>query len=275
VEPHRGQPSAAEVKPHRGQPSAADYLPPVLLLVGALAVWQAIAVWRHVPAWLLPSPTHIVATLIADGHLLAANAGATAFESVAGFALALVVAAGCALAIRFSRPLERALWPILVASQTVPVPAVAPLLVLWFGYGLFPKVIVVALVTFFPLVVNAVDGLRAADPQILDAMRTLGASPRRLFLLVELPGAMPSVFTGIKTAATYAVIGAVLGEWLGGTRGLGVIMVLAQGQLLTARVFAAIVWLSAIGVAMFSLAALAERLALPWYHTRSRERNWS
>lgn len=251
-----------------------DLLPPAVLLLAALALWQALTVWRHVPPWLLPSPARIAATLLADGGLLLRNAGATAFESVAGFTLALLVAAGLALLIRFSRPCERALWPVIVASQTVPVPAVAPLLVLWFGYGLLPKVIVVALVTFFPLVVNAVDGLRAADPERKDALRTLGASPGQLFLLVELPGALPGVFTGIKTAAAYAVIGAVLGEWLGGMRGLGVVMVQASAQLLTARVFAAIVWLAAIGVAMFGLAALAERLALPWYHDEKRERSW-
>lgn len=260
--------------PARASRRWTGYLPPLLLLLGALVVWQAVAVWRHVPAWLLPTPARIAATLVADGHLLLSGAAATATESVVGFALALGVAAALALAIRFSPVLERTLWPVVVASQTVPVPAVAPLLVLWFGYGLLPKVIVVALVTFFPLVVNTVDGLRGADPQLLDALQTLGASPRRLFWLVELPGALPAVFTGIKTAATYAVIGAVLGEWLGGTRGLGVVMVQASAQLLTARVFAAIVWLAAIGVAMFALAALAERLALPWYHSARRDRNW-
>lgn len=252
----------------------ATVVPSLALLVIALAIWQFVVGARRVPAWLLPSPARIVATLVHDRGLFLHNAGTTLLESVAGFALALLVAAALAPAIRFSRTLERALWPVLVASQTIPVPALAPLLVLWLGYGVAPKIVVVALICFFPLVINAVDGLRGADPQLLDAMRTLGASRGRLFLLVELPGAMPAVFTGIKTAATYAVIGAVLGEWLGGSSGLGVVMIQAKAQLLTARVFAAIVWLSLIGVAMFAVAALAERWALPWYHTDSRERHW-
>jgi ABC-type nitrate/sulfonate/bicarbonate transport system permease component len=254
--------------------AAAAYLPALGLLSLAAAIWQAVVAARGVPPWLLPSPARIAATLVSDRALFLANAGTTAAESVAGLTAAVVVAAGLALGIRFSRTLDRALWPLLVASQTVPVPALAPLLVLWMGYGMAPKIVVVALVCFFPLVVNAVDGLRAADPQTLDALRTLGADRRRLFLLVELPGALPAAFTGFKTAAAYAVIGAVLGEWLGGDRGLGVVMIQAKAQLLTARVFAALVWLSAIGVAMFALAALAERLALPWYHTAERERNW-
>jgi len=270
-EPIRGAPSGGRSP---GLRRHAGYLPSLLLLAAGLGVWQVIVQGRGVPAWLLPSPARIAGSLVADRGLLLANAGTTAFESVAGFALSLVVAAALALGIRFVRPLERALWPLLVASQTVPVPAIAPLLVLWLGYGVAPKIVVVALICFFPLVVNAVDGLRAAPPQLLDALRTLGAGRRQLFLLVEVPGALPAAFTGLKTAAAYAVVGAVLGEWLGGAHGLGVVMIQAKAQLLTARVFAAVVWLSALGVAMFGLAALAERLALPWYHTAARERNW-
>ncbi len=258
----------------RGRAGRGGYLPALGLVVAAVVAWQAAVVVRSVPAWLLPSPARIASSLVADRALFAANAGTTAVESIAGFALSLVVAGLLAAAIRFSRTLERVLWPLLVASQTVPVPAIAPLLVLWMGYGIAPKIVVVALICFFPLTVNAVDGLRAADPQLLDALRTLGADRRRLFWQVEVPGALPAAFTGIKTAAAYAVVGAVLGEWLGGVRGLGVVMLQAKAQLLTARVFASLVWLSAIGVAMFGLAALAERLALPWYHTAVRERNW-
>lgn len=249
--------------------------PSVLLLAVALAAWQAVSVWHHVPAWLLPSPVAIWHTLRRDRGLLAANALVTATEAVVGFLAALVLAAALAAGLRFSRLLERTLWPLLVASQTVPVPAVAPLLVLWLGYGELPKVIVVALICFFPVVVTAVDGLRAADPDTLDALRTLGASGGRLFWTVEVPTALPGFFSGVKTAATYGVVGAVLGEWLGGSRGLGVVMTQASAQLLTARVFAALLWLAGIGIAMFLAAVLAERLALPWYHTEARRRQWS
>ena len=213
-------------------------------------------------------------TLWSDAGLLARNAGTTALESLVGFGLALMTAALLATALRFSPLLARSLWPLLVGSQTVPVPAIAPLLVLWLGYGIWPKVVVVALVCFFPVVVNAVDGLRSADPELLQALETLGADRGQLFWLVEVPGALPSLFTGIKTAAAYAVIGAVLGEWLGGVHGLGVVMIQASAELLTARVFAALVWLAALGLGFFGLATLAERWALPWYHTAARERIW-
>jgi ABC-type nitrate/sulfonate/bicarbonate transport system permease component len=258
----------------QGATPVGGWAPALALLAGTVLAWQAVVTAGHVPAWLLPSPLRIARTLLADRDLFWANAGTTVLECLLGLALAAVVAAALALAIRFSRTLERALWPVLVASQTVPVPALAPLLVLWLGYGLAPKVVVVALICFFPLVINTVDGLRAADPQRLDALRTLGATRSQLFFLVEIPGALPAAFTGIKTAATYAVIGAVLGEWLGGVHGLGVVMIQAKAQLLTARVFAALVWLCALGVAFFGLAALAERLALPWYHDAQRGRQW-
>jgi ABC-type nitrate/sulfonate/bicarbonate transport system permease component len=258
----------------RGLRAAGRYGPALLLLCLAVAAWQTVTTLRRVPSWLLPSPGRIAADLVAQRGLLLPNAATTAFESLAGFGAALLVAALLSAAIRFSRVLERALWPLLVASQTVPVPAIAPLLVLWLGYGMAPKIVVVALICFFPLVINAVDGLRAADPQLLEAFRTLGAGRGQTFWLIEVPGALPAAFTGLKTAAAYAVVGAVLGEWLGGVHGLGVVMLQAKAQLLTARVFASLVWLSAIGIAMFGLTALAERLALPWYHTVARERTW-
>jgi ABC-type nitrate/sulfonate/bicarbonate transport system permease component len=241
---------------------------------GVVVLWQAATTVRHVPGWLLPSPARIARSLVADRGLLAGNAVVTLTEAVLGFGLSVVLALGLAVAMRFSRALERTLWPLLVASQTVPIPAIAPLLVLWLGYGEAPKVVVVVLICFFPVVVTAMDGLRAADPDTLDAFRTLGAGRGRLFWLVEAPQALPAVFSGVKTAAAYAVIGAVFGEWLGGDRGLGVVMVQAAAQLLTARVFAALVWLAALGVALFGAVAGLERLLLPWHHTERRRMQW-
>ena len=254
--------------------AAAGYGPAAILLIAGIAAWQFVGHAAHAPAWLLPSPWRIATTLWTDRGLLDAGAWATAEEAWLGFGAALILAVLFALAIRFSALAESALWPLLVASQTVPIPAVAPLLVLWLGYGMLPKIVVVALICFFPVVVTAVDGLRAADPDTLDALRTLGGTRGRLFWSVEAPGALPAVASGVKTSAAYAVVGAVLGEWLGGTRGLGVVMVQASAQLLTARVFAAVVWLAALGIATFAAAALAERAWLPWYHTAERGRRW-
>lgn len=241
------------------------YGPSGALLAVFFGLWQLGAAGLHVASWVLPSPLLILHTLWSDRLLLWSNAGVTLTETLLGFVAALAGGLGLAVAIRFSRLLERALWPLLVASQTVPVPAIAPALVIWLGYGLAPKVVVVALICFFPIVVNTVDGFRAVDPDLLRALSTLGAGRRRLFWEVEVPAALPSLFSGAKVAVTFSVIGAVLGEWVGSSRGIGFVMIQASAQLLTARVFAAIAVLSAIGVGLFLLVSLLERTCLPWY----------
>jgi ABC-type nitrate/sulfonate/bicarbonate transport system permease component len=243
---------------------AKRYLPPASLLLLAVLVWQGASSAFRVPSWVLPSPGLILRTLYTDRALLAANAGVTLEETLIGFALALLAGLGLALLVHWSPLAERALWPLLVASQTVPVPAIAPALVIWLGFGLAPKIVVVGLVCFFPIVVATVDGFRSVDRELADALRTLGASPRRIFAEVEWPAAVPSVFSGVKIAITFSVIGAVLGEWVGASAGLGYTMIRASSQLLTARVFAAIAVLSAAAMLLFGLTVLAERRVLRW-----------
>jgi ABC-type nitrate/sulfonate/bicarbonate transport system permease component len=240
------------------------YLPPASLLLLAVLLWQGASAALRVPSWVLPSPGLILRTLYSDRALLADNAGVTLEETLVGFALALAAGIGLALLVHWSPVAQRALWPLLVASQTVPVPAIAPALVIWLGFGLAPKVVVVALVCFFPIVVATVDGLRGVDREWLDALRTLGANPRRLFAEVEWPAAMPSILSGVKIAITFSVIGAVLGEWVGATSGLGYTMIRASSQLLTARVFAAIAVLSAAAMLLFGATVLVERHILRW-----------
>jgi ABC-type nitrate/sulfonate/bicarbonate transport system permease component len=234
------------------------------LLALAVLAWQAVAAVARVPAWLFPSPADIARSLWIDRELLWSNAGVTLGETLVGFALAFVAGVGVAVVIRFSRVAERALWPLLVASQTVPVPAIAPALVIWLGFGLAPKAVVVALICFFPLTVNTVDGFRSVDPDLVNALRTLGASPWRLFREVEVPAALPYLFSGTKVAIAFSVIGAVLGEWVGASRGLGYELLRAESQFLTARLFAAIAVLSAMGIGLFAAASLLERWCLPW-----------
>lgn len=238
--------------------------PPLLVLGLALLGWETAVRLDGTPAWLLPRPSAVGRTLWEDRGLLAHHARVTGQEVLAGFALAL--AAGCALAVLIdaSRVVERALYPIVVASQAIPIVALAPLLLVWFGYGLLPKVIVTALVAFFPIVVTTVDGLRGADREALDLVRAMGAGRLGRFRLVKLPAALPALFSGARIGVAVAVIGAVFGEYVGAKAGLGYLMNISSGRLLTARVFACIVVLAVMAIALFAAVAAAERLALPW-----------
>ncbi len=236
-----------------------------LLLVGlALGVWEGWVRLAGTPAWLLPPPSAVARTLVDDRALLLRHARVTLAEVLLGFALALAAGVLLAVLIDASATVERAVYPLVVASQTVPVPALAPLLLVWFGYGLLPKVLVTALVAFFPIAVNTVDGLRATDRDALRLLRTLGAGRWARFRLAKLPSALPSLFSGARVGVAVSVIGAVFGELVGASEGLGYLTTRAAADFLTARVMAAVAVLAAMGIGLFALVALAERLLLPW-----------
>ncbi len=253
-------------KPSRGGRFAAEWLPPLGLVAVVIALWQGATTALQLPRWLLPSPIDIIGAFQTSGELIAAHSWITLQEVLIGFGLAFVVGVLLAIAIAHSRTLERAIYPFVIASQTVPVVAIAPLLLIWFGYELLPKVIVVALICFFPICVNMVDGLRSVDPDLVHLLRTLGSSQWQLFTKAQFPASLPFLFSGTKVAIAVSVIGAVMGEWVGASAGLGYFMVRSASQFQTARVFAAIVVLSLMGIALFALASLAERVFLPWYH---------
>jgi ABC-type nitrate/sulfonate/bicarbonate transport system permease component len=245
----------------------------VLILVGLLAAWEAWVRLGDVPRWQLPAPSIIARELVNSWGLLWENTLITLQEVILGFLAALVTGLLLAAGIAYSRVLERSLYPLVIASQTIPIIAIAPLLLIWVGYGITPKVIVVALISFFPISVNTVDGLRSVDPDMLNMMRTLGASRWQIFTKLQVPASLPQMFTGIKIGIAVSVIGAVIGEWVGASAGLGYLMTYSQPLFLTARVFAAIVVLSAMGIGLFLLTSLVERLMLPWYYTEKRARS--
>lgn len=250
--------------------SARAVLAPLALAAAALGAWELAARWDvladalSIEPFLVPSPSEIAAALWEDRALLAEDGWVTLQEIVLGFGVSLAAGLGFATLLHLSETMRRAFYPLLVASQTVPIIAIAPILVVWFGFGIGPILAIIALICFFPITVNTLDGLRAVDPDLIKLMRTLDASRARIFLRAEAPSALPYAFSGAKIAVAVAVIGAVFGEWSGSSAGLGHLMLQASAQLETARLFAAVVVLSAFAVGLFGLLTLLERRIAWW-----------
>jgi len=238
----------------------------LVLLLALLGGWEAYARLSGIDEFVLPAPTAIAQALYDDRSLLWSNFTVTAGEIGLGMLVAIVLGLACAAAIHFSDGLRRALYPLLVGSQTIPIVLIAPLLVAWWGFGLTPKLAIVALVCFFPIVVPTLDALDRVDEDLSKLMRTFGASRWQTFRMVEAPAAMPGVLTGAKLSVAIAAIAATLAELAGSDAGLGNLMLKAIPQFETARAFAAVLILSAFSVALFALLALAERRLLPWAH---------
>jgi putative hydroxymethylpyrimidine transport system permease protein len=249
---------------------ASTWLAPLAVVAALLGAWQLAARWDlladalGIEPFLVPAPSDIAESLWEDRNLLAENAWVTLQEVLAGLAIALVLGFALAVVLHLSPTLRRAFYPLLVASQSVPVIAIAPILIVWFGFGIGPKLAIIALVCFFPVTVNTLDGLRAVDPALVRMMRTLDAGRGRILRAVEAPSALPYFFSGAKVAAAIAVIGAVFGEWSGANEGLGHLILTSQAQLQTARVFAAVVVLSAIAITLVGVLALAQRRFAGW-----------
>ena len=243
---------------------------PGLLLAALLGAWQlaastgALADVLGLESFLVPSPAEIADSLWQNRSLLAENAWVTLQEIVFGLACALVAGVGFAALMHLSRTLRDAAYPLIVASQTIPIVVLSPVLLVWFGFGIGPKVVVVALICFFPITVNVLAGLRAADPEAIKALRTLDGSRRQIFRRVEAPGALGSFFTGAKIAVVLAPIGAVFGEWVGGSAGLGHLILQDNAQLEVAREFAAVAVLAAMALILIGLIALVERHVVTW-----------
>ena len=234
----------------------------VLLMIG---LWELYVRAAHVPAYLIPAPSQIAVSLKDDWSTILGPAMlVTMREMLVGFVIAVVAGIGLAIVLHMFRPLRRAVYPLLIASQTIPVVVLAPILVIRFGYGILPKVIIVALICFFPIVVNELDGLRSVDDDFIRMMKTLDASRWAIFRRIEFPAALPSLFSGMRIAATFAAIGAVFGEWSGASAGLGYVMLEATPNLQTARIFASILILTLNALLLFGLVSLLERLLVPW-----------
>lgn len=250
---------------------AVNYGPAVILIIVGLGIWELLIRLLDVPNFIWPPPSLIAATIrdeIGDiGHHTLVTLG----EVVLGFAISVAAGLAFGIFLHLSTAVRRGVYPILIASQSIPTIVLAPVFALIMGFGIGPKLAVISLFCFFPIVVGTIDGLRSVDPEYVRMMLTLDGNRRAIFRRVEFPAALPQIFTGTRVAATYAAIGAVFGEWAGADAGLGWQMLQAKGRLDTELVFADIVFITAMALALFGLVSLIERLTIPWARTQ-RER---
>lgn len=260
------EPTAPAATPSqtRARNAFGRYWPPALVVVGTIALWELVIRVFDVPTYIWSPPTLIVDTMQERFSELLSHAAVTLMETLVGFFFAVVFGLGFGILLHFSVLAKRSLYPVLIASQSIPTVVLAPVFVLVLGFGLWPKVSVVALFCFFPIVVGTIDGLMGVDREYVRMMLTLDATRMGIFRRVEFPAALPQIFTGMRVGATYAAIGAVFGEWAGSQSGLGWQMLQAKGRLDTALVFADIVFITVMALGLFGAVSLVERLTIPW-----------
>jgi NitT/TauT family transport system permease protein len=242
-----------------------------LVFAGLFVGWEAACRWADVPQWLLPAPSQILNGLWESRDILPLHVFTTAYEVFLGFGLAVAIGVPLSIAIVMSPLARKIIYPILVVLQSVPKVALAPVILLWMGYGIESKVFVAALTAVFPIIINASAGMEAVPRELLELSRSLNASPLKVFRKVRLPFAMPHLFSGMKVAMALALIGAVVGEFVGSDRGLGYLILTFSSTMNTPLVFGAMLLLALLGVALFYVVSYAERLLCPWYARPSRE----
>jgi ABC-type nitrate/sulfonate/bicarbonate transport system permease component len=263
------------VVPARRKPGlGGQLLPPLVILALCVLAWAALAEATGLSAFILPSPLEVLRAGWETRAALLPALRTTMIETAIGLMLAVALGAAIAAAVDLSSFLRRALYPLLVASQTVQILAIAPLLIIWFGFGMTSKVFIVVLICFFPLTLSMADGLASADPDLVALFRAMGARRGQIWRMIRLPAALPAFFSGLKIAVTYSVVGATIAEWVGGTEGLGLYMLRSKNALATDQVFVAILVTSAVSIGLFLLVYLIERWSLPWYYSAQRSEHW-
>jgi ABC-type nitrate/sulfonate/bicarbonate transport system permease component len=251
-----------------------DVLPPILLIGILVTGWYFVAKVSGLSAFILPTPLDVIQAGWETRSLLLNAIGVTLLSTGIGLVLALLAGIGIAALMDFLPLARRALYPILVVSQTIQILAIAPILVIWFGFGLTPTIFIVILFCFFPLAISSATGLTSADPDLISLLRAMGANKKQIWRMVRVPSALPSFFSGLKLAVTYSVVAATIGEWVGGSSGLGLYMLRSKNALATDQVFVAMIITSLISIALFMLVYGMERVALPWYYSKQRTEQW-
>lgn len=251
-----------------------DVAPPLSLLVVLGLAWYFVAEFSGLGSFVLPSPVDVARAAWETRDLLLDSVGTTMMTTAIGLVIALVAGVGLAALVDFWSLARRALYPLLVVSQTLQILAIAPILVIWFGFGMVPTVSIVVLFCFFPLTISTADGLASSDPELVALLRAMGAGRRQIWRMVRLPSALPSFFTGLRMAVTYSVVAATVGEWVGGSPGLGLYLLRSKNSLATDQVFAAMFVTSLLSICLFLLVMGIERIALPWYYSAQRQEQW-
>ncbi len=242
----------------------ADILPPIFAFFLLIILWETAVYLGWVPQNMLPAPRHIVAQGVKNWEILFSHSYTTLTVTLIGFSLSVLVAFIFSCILDFSKILRKAILPLLIISQTIPIIALAPLVILWFGFGLLPKVLLVAFVTFFPMVVGLLQGFEMADYDAQQLLKTMHASRLKIFYYVRLPGAMPSFFSALKISITYAVVGAIFAEYAGAISGLGVYMLQSKNLFRTDLVLAAVIVTSILTLILFALVVVIEKISAPW-----------
>jgi len=244
---------------------------PVLFIAALVVLWQVLVALLQVPDYLLPAPSVIYGATAEGMAFFPNHIWVTFYETVVGFILAIVIGIALGMAIVQSGFFRDAVYPLLVISQVLPKVAIAPLFVLWFGYGLFPKIALTFVIAFFPVVVNTIAGLTAIEPEMIDLARTYHATPWKVFIKVRLPNSVPYIMTGLEVAITLCVVGAVVAEFVASDVGLGFLITLFSYQMKTASMFACFLWLSLMGLALYELVVYSKNLLTPWYVKKLRQ----
>ncbi|MBW9159142.1 ABC transporter permease [Clostridium tagluense] len=246
---------------------------PIFFQLVILFMWQiAIDKWK-VPQYILPSPKDIIITLVNILPSITKHIYATLCEALIGFTISILLALILAILMDNVKLIKKCVYPILVVSQTIPIIALAPLFVIWFGFGTLPKIIVVVLVCFFPIVISLMDGLESVDMDMINLLKTMGASKFKIFTMVKLPASTVNFFSGLRIAATYSIMGAVIGEWLGGDKGLGVYMIRAKNSYALDKVFAVIIIIVLLSMGLFGLLYLLQYFFTPWSRNKADKKN--
>ena len=244
---------------------------PFWLILILLVLWDIAVRLFKIPPYLIPPPLAVVTQLGAEWPMLRAQSLPTLSASLGGFAASALIGVPMAMWIAYSRTVESFVYPLLVFSQSVPKVAIAPLFVVWFGFGIVPKVIAAFLLGFFPVVVSTVQGFKSVDPDVIDLARSMGANPLKIFLKFRLPQALPSIFSGLKVSVTLAVVGAVVGEFVGSNSGIGFVLQRATGTFDLPLMFAALLVLSTLGVLLFLVVEMVERWLMPWHASQRHD----
>lgn len=252
--------------------SIGNKLAPIIFIIILLSIWEAVVIAGGIEKYIMPAPTDVIKVLVSDFKIMIPHILATLYEGFVGFLIAVGLSIILAIIMDMVPLIKKSLYPVLVISQTIPTIALAPLFIIWFGFGALPKIIVVVIVCFFPIVISIVDGLEGVDKDLINHFKLMGASKLNIFIHLKLPFGMINFFSGMRIAATYSIMGAVIGEWLGGDKGLGVYMTRARSAYALDKMFASIVIIVVISMAIFILVSIMEKIFTPWNNKKANSK---